>query len=538
MKTLLCTLSAIASFLTLRAIEPPKLIVNIVVSSMRAEDPDRYAANLSDRGFRRLLEGGSSYAESHYNYLHTTTPVSLATLTTGANPSIHGIIAPRWIDYVTNEPVDLIADRKTLGHGCDAGTGNYSPRNLVAPTLGESLQESSPGSRVVTLALEPQSAVVMGGLTRDVYWLDADHANWTSSSFYAEALPDWIVRYNKSSELLDHILYFWEPTLDRNSYVNARHGRESSDSPAQLQGKCKEDKRTPGLANFPVPTSLADRIRRTPAGNTIVLEFAKRAIAELQLGQDDRPDLLNICLDAPRLLAEEFGPESMPVEDMYYRLDKDLAAFLDYLFAQVKPEKTIVVLTSDHGTSPSYDAGIVERDRFNAQQFRVIVNSFLSAQHGPGDWVLDYVEGNLYLNHTLIFNKGMNLAQIQDQTATFAMQFRGVSHALSATAMRASYFGSGYGEKMQNSFYPRRSGDVIVNLMPGWIEERDGYRSASGSMYGYDTNVPLVFYGSGIPARRIGRKTEMTAVAPTLAYLLGIPEPAASEGAVLEEFRQ
>lgn len=79
------------------------------------------------------------------------------------------------------------------------------------------------------------------------------------------------------------------------------------------------------------------------------------------------------------------------------------------------------------------------------------------------------------------------------------MQFRGVSHALSSTAMRSSYFGSGYGEKMQNSFYPRRSGDVVVNLMPGCIEERPDVRSKSGSMYGYDTTVPLVLYGGGIP---------------------------------------
>ena len=118
------------------------------------------------------------------------------------------------------------------------------------------------------------------------------------------------------------------------------------------------------------------------------------------------------------------------------------------------------------------------------------------------------------------------------------MQFRGVSHALSSTAMRSSYFGSGYGEKMQNSFYPRRSGDVVINLMPGCIEERPNVRSKSGSMYGYDTTVPLLFYGGGIPARKIGRQVDMTAVAPTLAYLLNIPEPAASEGAVLEEFRE
>ena len=88
---------------------------------------------------------------------------------------------------------------------------------------------------------------------------------------------------------------------------------------------------------------------------------------------------------------------------------------------------------------------------------------------------------------------------------------------------------------MQNSFYPRRSGDVIMNLMPGWIEENDRCASSSGSMYGYDTRVPLIFYGAGILPRQIDRPVDMTAVAPTLCRLLGIEAPAASEGTVLEE---
>ena len=195
----------------------------------------------------------------------------------------------------------------------------------------------------------------------------------------------------------------------------------------------------------------------------------------------------------------------------------------------------LVVFTSDHRTSPSYDAGREEADRFNARQFEVIVNGFLNVRYGMGNWVLEYEDKCLYLNHNLVYEKDLSLADIQNEVATFAMQFRGVSHALSATAMRTSYFGSGYARKMQNSFYPRRSGDVILNLMPGWIEEQERCWSMSGSMYGYDTEVPLVFYGKGAGMQRVNRRVDMTAVAPTLARLAGIREPAASEGGVFEE---
>ena len=286
------------------------------------------------------------------------------------------------------------------------------------------------------------------------------------------------------------------------------------------EGVAEYQKRLAAFANFRIIELPEEKIEEKNASDAVVKKALEKEGKAILSSVRKGASIVALCIEGKQISSEE------------------LAQFLNYLYAQIAPEEVVVVLTSDHGTSPSYDAGIVERDRFNAAQFQVIVNSFLCAQHGPGEWVVDYEDNNLYLNHTLIYNKGLDLAAIQNEAATFAMQFRGVSHALSSTAMRSSYFGSGYGEKMQNSFYPRRSGDVVVNLMPGCIEERPDVRSKSGSMYGYDTTVPLVLYGGGIPARRVGRSVDMTSVAPTLAYLLDIPEPAASEGTVLEEFRK
>ena len=82
---------------------------------------------------------------------------------------------------------------------------------------------------------------------------------------------------------------------------------------------------------------------------------------------------------------------------------------------------------------------------------------------------------------------------------------------------------------------PRRSGDVLLNFMPGWIEQRERCVSMSGSMYGYDREVPLLFYGAGAGRMRVARRVDPTAVAPTLARLAGITEPAASEGTALAE---
>ena len=61
-------LYAIAALGTLQsAAAQPRLIVQIVVGSMRAEDLSRYADNYGEGGLRRLIDGGTVFAESRYD---------------------------------------------------------------------------------------------------------------------------------------------------------------------------------------------------------------------------------------------------------------------------------------------------------------------------------------------------------------------------------------------------------------------------------------------------------------------------------------
>lgn len=514
-KRIILLLLAAATALTAAA--KPRLIVQIVVGSMRAGDLERYAANFGDGGFRRLTGGGTVYADARYDCMQTTTPVSLATLATGALPSMHGIIGLTWKDYTSNETVFLTEGKR--------GPGAY---RFIAPTLAETLRAQCPESRTVTVAAEAESAVILAGKGGNAFWLDTERCDWATSPYYAEELPDWVRRSNRERYNLSYLSDEWRTLLDRNLYRNTRHWDIT------LAARSRKEKDDAGKGRLR-PADDLERLRCTPAGNSALLGFAKQAIAQYRLGADETPDLLTVCLDPARRIMETYGPESVEVEDMYYRLDRDLADFLTYLFAQVRDGDAVVVLTSDHGSSPSFDAGPTPAERFNSRQFEVIVNGFLNVRYGMGNWVLGYDERCVWLNHNLIYERGLDLSEVQNEVATFAMQFDGVSHALSSTAMRTSYFGSGYARLMQNGFFPRRSGDVVLNLMPGWIEERDGVVSASGSMYGYDTHVPLIFYGKDIAPQRVRRQVGMTAVAPTLARLAGIDAPTASEGEVLPE---
>lgn len=513
----------------------PRLMVNIVVSSMHANDLNRYAANFTSGGFARLKNEGVWFTNASYDYMQTTTPVSLATISTGAQPSVHGVVSDRWFDYVGNKQVNLIDDNKEQSVNYSGGSGNYSPRQLHAETISDAVVESNDQSIIRTIAVEPLSAIVMAGHAGEAYWMETLQSDWTTSSYYTRELPRWILNYNRNDNNEDYIIKNWTPLLNIDKYVNSQviSINVAKDSPNKRINRLED---TAPLATGSL-MDVYEQMCYTPAGNTAILAFAKQTIAKNDMGNDEQVDVLNIVLDTPRLISSRYGVESIEYEDMLYRLDRDLEEFLTFTLAQVTdPRDIIITLTSDHGSSPAYNAQGKELERFNVRQAEVITNAFIGAQHGNGDWVLGVIDNAIYLNHNLIYDKGLSIADMQYDVATFVMQLRGVAHALSAEALRSSYFGSGYGRKVQNGFYPRRSGDVIINLMPGWITEKDNIRSMSGSMYRYDTHVPLIIYGGGLNAARRTEKVDITSLAATQAHMLGVSAPSAAEGEVLDIF--
>lgn len=501
----------------------PKLVVNIVVSQLRYDWLEKFQDNLSDEGFMRFATSGMNFSSAYYNYMQTLTPVSLTTLVTGVNPSIHGVVSSSWIDYVTGERVSLVDDGSVQGIDCDPGSGCYSRQNIVMPTLGDKLLAECAGSRVVSIAADPVSAIVMAGQSGSAFWIDLSRGTWISSTCYMDKLPDWTVKYNDTRPANYYINDGWSLARSEKQYLNKRNTIFSGDRNSRITS-FKNGK------GADLGAMLC-----SPFGNSLVADFAKQAVVNEKLGSDDETDILNICFDSSRHVGETYGSESMEVEDMIYRLDLDLAALVKAITAQVRIDDVLFVITSDHGVSDSWDRGGAPHDRFNANQFKTILNSFLGVQFGTGEWVLDYIDRQVYLNHNLIYRKNLNLEDMQNRAATFALQFRGVSHVLTSTAMRNGYFGDSYGHRMQNGFYPRRSGDLMLNFMPGWIEERAGAKGLSGSMYDYDTHVPLIFFGWKIPSREVSKTVDMTCVAPTLARIMHISRPIGSDGAMIGE---
>lgn len=505
----------------------PRLVINIIVGTMRGNDIERYESNYTQNGFKRLTSGGRYYTNAHYSFANCTPATTLATLSSGAQPSSHGVVGSHWWSYTDGAYVSLIEDNKSYPIPFSTGTGNYSAKRLIAPTMGDMLIKESPDSKQYTIAIEPMSAIVMNGRAGVPLWIERNKTHWTTASTFADAIPEWIKRYNSDDINDKYILSRWTPIYKAEMYKN--------DEVAIMEGIKNKHTKLLSNVNLNLDDSKYGTMCYTPAGNTMLLKFAAKLIDEEGLGIDDNTDILNICLDSARYIAETYGPESMEYEDMLYRLDKDINELLEHIYGTgMGTNNVVVTLSAAHGTSPSYNP-VDEREyeRFNTRQMEVMVNAYICAHHGSSNYLLGFANNAIYLNHKAIYENKLSIDQIRDEVAIFLLQMRGVATARSTTALRNSAFNEGRAALMQRGFYAPRSGDVLIDFMPGWIIESSDYRSSSTSGYVYDRHIPIVIYGGGTQHAIVEERVDPADMAATICKIIDINAPWSSEGATL-----
>lgn len=515
----ICTVQGV--LLPIDVVARPRLAINIVVGGMSADDLQRYGHNFGAGGFRRAMQEGATFTECYADYAPTSTEAGLATLATGALPSMHGVISATRFDRTANVPVSLCHKSRTSREVIISEVAtNYDTSHLSAQTLAEAARSSVANARTITIAHNPLSAILLAGRGGECYWID-EKGRWSTADCYAAELPSWVRSYNDDDMNRVFASEVWYGRYTANRYRNKR----ATDITIYEQGKSgKKSSRTMVKSR---ESEWVKRMLRMPAGNHALFEFAKRAVGSMMpLHINDECKVLNICLDVPRNIVERYGPGSAEYEDMLYSLDVLLGEFITFVYAQVASQEDVLfTLTSDHGTSPTQLGESSDRLRFNKRQFEVIMNAFLGARYGQDNWVLGYTNGSLYLNHDIIYKHKVSIAQVQNEVATFALQFRGVTNALTATALKGGTLLHGTSRLVQNGYHPRYSGDVMVVLEPERIELDATRCSASGSPYNYDRHIPLLIWGGGVAHQQNDDRVCSEQIAPTVAAILGIARP-------------
>ena len=239
-------------------------------------------------------------------------------------------------------------------------------------------------------------------------------------------------------------------------------------------------------------------------------------------------------------IGHQFGPASVEIEDTYLRLDKELAHFLEFIDENIGKENTLIFLTSDHGVvnSPKYlsDNGI-PAGYFNHRKARNLLQSYLTALYGNGEWIKSYISGQIYINRTLIEDSKLSLSIVQQNIANFMIQFTGVANAVPASYLENGNYTHGVFANIQKGYNQKRSGDVIINLEPGWIQITTSTTNHN-SAYQYDAHVPLVWYGWKIKRGTVLREVSISDIAPTISNFLNISFPSGCTGKIIYELSE
>ncbi len=524
----------------------PKLIVGIVVDQMRYDYLYRYQAKYGPNGFNRLLREGFSCENTLYNYGPTYTGPGHAAIYTGTTPAVNGIIGNDWFDrsWDTTRYVTKDFSEKPVGTS-NLGAGQHSPRVLLSSTITDELRLSNNmRSKVVGVCLKDRGSILPAGhIPNASYWFDDATGNWITSTYYPDSLglPQWVQDFN-ARRLPD--LYLskpWDKALPEPYAESFSPEWDKYDD-----GDYKPMSKVPENFPYDLPTHKKEHgyalLRFTPGGNTFTVDFALEALDKMELGQDEYPDVLCLSFSSPDYCSHQFGIHAEETQDMYMRLDGQIARLLRALDEKYGKNNVLVFLTADHGgaETPAHlidlgiPAGVFFESTFAGLLNQVLVEKF----DRPGKFVHEVTNQQIWLDYKTLEAAGIELEDACESLKIFLRKQPGVYDAYTPEDIFELPEDYPFAPEIRRGLHPRRSGDVLFHLDPAWHAD-DKYfgrgGTTHGSPYPYDAHVPLIWYGWKIPAGETFAPVSITDIAPTLAAMLRIMRPNGSTGSIIQQ---
>ncbi len=534
---------ALLSFGSIRAqksktqqLDRPKLVVGLVVDQMRWDYLFRYYEKFGNDGFRRLLSQGYSLNNVLIPYVPTVTAIGHTSIYTGAVPSIHGIAGNDWYDRKTGKNVYCTSDISVQPVGTEnKDSGQHSPKNLWSSTITDQLRLATNfQGKVVGVSLKDRASILPAGHNPTAaFWFDDSTGNFITSSYYMNELPKWVKDYNGDKMPEKLVANGWNTLLPIAEYTES----SADDVPWEnLLGSAQK-------SVFPYNNLAADYakkkgiIRTTPFGNTLTLDFAEHALANYQLGADDITDFLAVNLASTDYSGHAFGPNSVEVEDVYLRLDKDLADFFQYLDKKVGQGNYLVFLSADHGGAHS--VGFLQANKMMTGYFDEGLKKDLADQlqqkFGSDKLVASVMNYQIYLNDAEIQSKGLQKDAVKQFILDILNQNERILYAVDLQKAAQSSIPEPIKTRIINGYNWQRSGDIQVishdSMLPSYAK-----KGTTHSVWNsYDAHIPLIFMGWKIKHGESSQPHFMTDIAPTIAQLLKIENPSGNVGTPINE---
>jgi len=261
--------------------------------------------------------------------------------------------------------------------------------------------------------------------------------------------------------------------------------------------------------------------------------MAAAAVDALKLGRGQTTDFLGVSFSVVDGVGHLFGPRSHEIQDVLVRLDKTIGRLLDHLDAQVGRNNYIIGLSADHGVAEIPDQ-IGRGGRVPSASISAAIQKVLEPALGAGKHVLNAAYTDISLTDGAR-QRLQNDAALREVVFNSLRAVPGIAQAfwgadLASAAARQS--SDPVRRAAALSYYPGRSGDVIIVPAENWLLSTNV--TTHGTLYSYDQRVPVILYGAAVRAGHYTQAATPADVAPTLASVAGV-KIAPTDGRILKE---
>lgn len=495
----------------------PRVVVSILVDQLRTDYMNAFMPLYGDEGFVRLLREGRVYSRAEYPNYRPDCASAAATLASGTTPYNHGIVARRWLSRETLRPVFCVDDDRYAGlQTADASAPTY----LGVSTLGDELKVATAGkSLVYGIAPCREAAILSVGHAADgAFWIDDRTGRWCSTNYYAPTLPAWVsmlnangpdkriaqTKWKPSSELVGNFSYFLSGGL-HDPFLH----------------KFKGDSR---FVSF----------KTSGLVNEEVVAAAKRCINSTVIGVDEVTDYLAVTFYAGNFEHRTAAESPIEQQDTYVRLDQALADLIKSVEHKVGAGNALFVLTStgyadeDKGDLSKYR---IPTGTFDVERAAALLNMYLVAVYGQGQFVEASFGTQLYFNHKLIEQKQISLAEMLERSQDFLLQLSGVKDVYTSTRLLQGAWTPGI-SRIRGGYNQRYSGDILIEVAPGWHYVNQTHKDHQLARESY-IPFPIIFMGQGVTAEKIETPVTTDCIAPTISKAIRIRAPNACNVAPL-----
>ena len=533
----------------------PRLVLLIVVDQFRYDYLERFGDLFVAGGLSRLLRDGASWSEANYDHVPTYTAPGHATTMTGTWPAENGIIANDWYDRDAKKIVSNVSDPddkqdapKYQLFGGGPKERASSPRRLLASTLGDELRvATNDRAKVIGISVKDRAAILPAGRhATAAYWFSTLTGNMVSTSYYFPQLPAWVSKFNQARRVDELMGKQWTRLLASEAEYLKRAGADAP--PWEKFGTATDaDVSFPHTINKAASGEIYGPLDVSPFSNDLLLEFAEQAITSEELGQDADTDVLTLSFSANDYVGHYYGPYSQEMMDITLRVDRQIAALLDFVNQRIGLQNALVVFTADHGVAPipEHAAALgLPGERVANKQVLDAVRAAIRQRYGrKGDapdktdgYVLSLSNGNIYFDRDALRRDGINSEEIERVAGDAALQVGGIGRYFTRTQLQQAAIppDDPVARRVLHGFNARRSGDVILITEPYKYLDTT-IPATHGSPYTYDTHVPLIIMGRGVAPGLYHQAATPADIAPTLASILGVQAPSNATGRVLTE---